>query len=549
LTVNGTGFVPGSVVNWNGQGRKTTFVSPSQLQASITATDVAQKMTAAITVASPAVGASNIVYFTVGASTATAAFAPLQVSLNLPSGTYAYSFAVGDFNKDGKLDIAYATGNATINVLLGNGDGTFQPVISTVFDIDINSTAQDCYGVFALVPGNFNGDDKLDLAMGYGCADPFEGGGYDVLFTAFGRGDGTFSLGGDGSILGQPSATGDFNGDGYLDVTSAWPKAGDPSEWIVQAVEGQGSGSFGGSFNLVGFNGLFSIPAVGDFNHDGRLDAAMPGNTPNIPYLYVVLGNGDGTFPGVDSYRSYYDTGSTSSAAAGDLNGDGNLDIVEGSLSVFLGKENGTFQMSGGLLLDGVQTIQLADFNNDNKLDAAFVEGYGVNAVAMMQGNGDGTFQGMKAWGVPNTILGSIVGVGDFDGSGSLGFAAAGVNSLTEETSLWLFLPTTLSLSPGFINFYNVEDGSSKSLNSTLTNTGTADATIGPIQMARQPRGNNFSESNNCGSVLAAGSSCTITVTFTPVAKDGGTVNGTVSIGNAGPFGGWQYIVLSGEVP
>src|SRR4029077_8995356 len=111
----------------------------------ISAADVAHAQTASVTVVSPTPGGgtSNVVYFPVRRSSSAVAFARRDLPLSLASGSYLSALAVGDFNKDGKLDVAIAlTQNqgslATVEVFLGNGDGTFQTPISTPLSIDVN---------------------------------------------------------------------------------------------------------------------------------------------------------------------------------------------------------------------------------------------------------------------------------------------------------------------------------------------------------------------------------------------------------------------------
>src|SRR5439155_12092815 len=122
LTVNGTGFVSGAVVKWNGSPRTTTFVSGSRLTAPILATDIAKAGTASVTVVNPTPGGgtSNPAFLLI---TTPAACVGVNTT-DYVFGEYPIGAAVGAFNEDGILDLAGAEqpGTNTVNVLLGNGD-------------------------------------------------------------------------------------------------------------------------------------------------------------------------------------------------------------------------------------------------------------------------------------------------------------------------------------------------------------------------------------------------------------------------------------------
>src|ERR1700722_4161577 len=154
LEVNGSGFVPGSTVLWNGLNLATTFVSANQLTADVPSTNTAANGTASITVfnQSPGGGVSNTSFFTVTLPTKTVVLS----GTNYIVGTNPDCGATGDFNSDGKLDLAIGNlSSATVSILLGNGDGTFAAKHDFVTGTDPRSIAV----------GDFNGDGKLDLVV------------------------------------------------------------------------------------------------------------------------------------------------------------------------------------------------------------------------------------------------------------------------------------------------------------------------------------------------------------------------------------------------
>jgi hypothetical protein len=187
-------------------------------------------------------------------------------------------------------------------------------------------------------------------------------------------------------------ASGDFNGDGILDLAIA-----ETGNGAVTIRLGNGDGTFrNGATYLVGPNPAFVVAA--DFNHDGRLDLAVAiEGTGEFTYdsrVAILLGRGDGTFRA----PVWYQVGTQpNSIALADFNGDGKLDLAVNSVasstvSILAGNGNGTFQPAHFYPAGPDSTAVVSgDFTNHGKFDLAVTNATG--AVSVLPGNGDGTFQ------------------------------------------------------------------------------------------------------------------------------------------------------------
>ena len=151
LTVDGTGFVSGSSVNWNGMPLSTTFVNGSKLTATVPVSNIAKASTASITVSSPnpGGGTSNVVFFPVSAPTT------LQFTGFADSAATAQQAIVADFTGNGNLDFA-------LNVCFGENDSQSMCISGTAQGI-FQGIDQDFQPVNAFADGDFNADGKLDL--------------------------------------------------------------------------------------------------------------------------------------------------------------------------------------------------------------------------------------------------------------------------------------------------------------------------------------------------------------------------------------------------
>jgi hypothetical protein len=536
LTANGTGFVQGSVVNWDGSPRTTTYVSGTQLTATILSSDIASSGTASVTVANPSSSAvSNTIFLTITNPT-------VSTSLMPPNWVGSYSaiaMVVADFNGDGKLDSAGITAGI-LSVILGNGDGTFQGPVTY--------TTSEGGGNVALVVGDFNGDGKVDIALllgGGGCTANSQGN----VAIFLGNGDGTFQQ----PLLSPTNyapisfVAADLNGDGKLDIAVtgyANCSGGGTGTAAVAVLLGNGDGTFQPYVELPpAYGPIGGLLVAGDFNGDGFLDLFAQSAT--TPTALTLLGNGDGTFQSPQPASIGYQPVAFATA---DINGDGKLDLiapnlcgnvsgcdnsqnVPSSVSVLLGNGNGTFQQNVeytvGIFPIGVG---IGDFNGDGKLDLAVgtqcgsdprCEDMGIDGLSVLVGNGDGTFQPQIMPAIPGQ-LGAIdsMTVGDFNNDGLLDLLAARDVSVNLQSTL--LLPATS------VTFGRQTVGTSSAPQpSTLNNISTkVPITVSTAQVTGA-NASDFSVKTTC-SKLQPKSTCKVNVTFTPTAS--GTRTATVLV-------------------
>jgi hypothetical protein len=253
------------------------------------------------------------------------------------------SLVVGDFNGDQRLDMAVINDNG-LTVLLNQGNGAFLavPVLGLT---DVGE------GPASLVAGDFNGDGTLDLAVATPAADRPGGGCITVLL---GLGNGNFQQAFHLDIHGIPSAlvAGDFNGDGTLDLAVATFAGDRPGGGCITVLSGEGNGSFVQTFDIP-VNGSPTSLVVGDFNGDGILDLAVATveDRPGGGCITVLLGQGDGSFQQAFDIHVH---GHPSALVAGDFNGDGKLDLAVAnneSVTILFGNGDGSFVSGPNLSL------------------------------------------------------------------------------------------------------------------------------------------------------------------------------------------------------
>jgi hypothetical protein len=300
------------------------------------------------------------------------------------AGTYPEGIAVGDFNGDGKLDVAVANAfSGNVSILLGDGAGGLSP----------GTTVQLGGQPAAVVAGDFNGDGKPDLAV----ADLY----YSRIFLLSGNGNGNFAVGIPLSAGLAPIAlaSSDLNHDGKLDLVVVNGSSGNTTGQSVTVLLGNGNGSFGVPLSYPTGASPYAVVAA-DFNGDGNQDLAVASGDGNN--VSILLGRGDGTFATAVNYGAgFYPDG----IAAGDLNGDGKVDLAiandySNDVSILLGRGDGTFGPAARFTAgNGPASVVIADFNGDGRNDLAIANRFD-DTVTLLVGNGDGTFQPALAYAV-----------------------------------------------------------------------------------------------------------------------------------------------------
>jgi hypothetical protein len=351
------------------------------------------------------------------------------------SGGYtASSVAAADVNRDGKLDLVVGNtcansgcpGNGSVGVLLGNGDGTF--AAAAVYD---SGGAPNVFEPEKVAIADVNGDHNPDLLV--------TNAGSNTVAVLLGNGDGTFQPAvalGSGGMFPESVTVADVNGDGKLDLLVGNECGDNNCDGSVAVLLGNGDGTFQAA-KAYGTGGLYAFSvAVADVNRDGRPDVLV---TPCLASgcgrggeVSVLLGNGDGTFQTAVSYSS--GGGDPFGLAVADVNGDGKVDLlisnlVDNTVGVLLGNGDGTFQPAvtyssdPGSLPSVAISVGVADVNGDGKPDLLVVnqsvggDGNNGGAVALLLGNGDGTFQAAINYG-SGAYQARAVAVADVNGDG-----------------------------------------------------------------------------------------------------------------------------------
>ncbi len=466
---------------------------------------------------------------TAALGTPTSTFGQVQAGGSPITVGYEYDGATADLNGDGFPDIVGVSASANgslgrVDVLLGKGDGTFNPVLQTAVNI----------AATRISVGDLNDDGVPDLVVT---------GNGNAILVLIGNGDGTYKPGvsyaGAGST--NPSSgfeearITDLNHDGFADIVAV-----DSSTATASIFLGNGDGTFQQGSALTASQASGPL-TVGDFNQDGFTDLAVLGNEG----VTIFLGAGDGTF----TTRATYVAGSQDGdVKVGDFNGDGVDDLAVGNLTantvdVLIGTGDGTFASKVSYTVGGApKRISIADFNQDGRQDIASA-GFTATAqptLSYLLGNGDGTFAPQLSSSANYPVN---IPAADFNGDGLPDLAMLTDQSSTTSVTVYLSQitqTTTATLNniaiaaptgthqitasyPGDTNFAASTSTAIPLINSTLPATSTA-LTIAP---APQTVGSPVTftvriAAPNSPTAIPTG---TVTLTYT------GTTSGTLATG------------------
>ncbi len=225
--------------------------------------------------------------------------------VDLVGSSTTVDIAAADFNNDGAMDIIAASGTTSLSLFLNNRAGGFNAV----------STVTTSGNAIAVTAADTDNDGRMDIVVANT--------GNDTIAVLRGSGTGTFAAASDFSLgIGfNPylMAQGDFNGDGNIDIATNGTSVG------LQILQGNGSGGFGAASVVI--PEYFESVAIGDFNGDGYADLAGVNSVSNTS-VSIFLRSSNGNAFGSEASFGTSTPDQLSTLAAGDLNGDGALDIL-----------------------------------------------------------------------------------------------------------------------------------------------------------------------------------------------------------------------------
>ena len=426
----------------------------------------------------------------------------LRAPVRYSAGAGQAHAAMADLNGDGKADLVVSnTQENGVSVYLGSGDGALRP--------------QKKYAAgnapVSVALGDVTGDGHPDIVV----ADPYS----NAISVLPGSAAGTFGTAVTTAISYQPQAVAvaDLNGDGKADVVVT---TGSGSGIAVFLSKGDGTFMPPATFHSAANNPVAIV--TGDFNGDGRLDLAVGDQLASG--ISILLGKGDGTFQGpIQATTPFVARGLT----VADFNGDHRQDlaaIAQGpNVAVILGNGDGTFQPAISYPVSSntfftAAAIAAGDFNGDGRIDVAVVgphqaPSYNVGTLAILVGNGDGTFAPVTDRTTTNPL---DVAAADFNGDGRTDLAV--LSAALSPLAILLQVGPTITVGPQTLTFAATPARATSPTRSVnVSNTGTDDLHVALAGFTGANAADFSKVADRCsGATIAPGASCTIDLAFTP---------------------------------
>lgn len=316
-----------------------------------------------------------------------------------------------DVNRDGNVDAVFAT-DSSLSIYLGDGTGSFS--LENTYAIDGLSN-----GFITFM--DLDGDDNIDIIN--------QSSTVDEVFM--GNGDGSFSS---GATFAGSQSFGDFNNDGVIDIVNS--DSGDLSIWM-----GDGDGAFTETYT-ESLGATVSI-SVGDIDGDFVDDIVLSEGVSDE--IYFRLSNGDGSF----STGSTYTAGALNSSPIqlGDVDNDGDLDLVTlvsgSAYELLLNDGSGSFSFNETITVDSALRPNLIDINGDGNLDIVDPAG---DTIQIVLGSGDGNFAAATTSPYSSTggafvLPSSDIEFGDLNADGVLDFLLGSYNvagGTDDDTSAYI---------------------------------------------------------------------------------------------------------------
>ena len=418
-------------------------------------------------------GGRAYIFYNDGSLPTTAVSADVIITGGAASDYLGYTLTVGDFNADGRTDIATAAYNyssGTGRAYIFYNDDSF-PTTAATADVTLTGDAASNYFGFALAAGDMNADGRTDLIVGaygntsstgkvylYETRENFAWQiqrqvGATPRTSLNGTGQEMKIAGEASSQFGYAMETGDLNSDGKQDLVVGAPQYSSTTgrTYIFYSDGSMPTGASSADVVITSSatTGLGSSLATGDFNSDGRIDLAIGAVNAGSGNGALYLFYNDGSFPITTATADVSIAGESSSAlgnslAVGDFNADGKTDIAAGGYyysGTYTGRayifyNDGSYPSAGGsadVIVSGTTSnssfgIALAsgDFNADGKIDLAIGQRGATNGVYLYYNDGsipttDGTADVIITG--PNMYFAVALAAGDFNSDGKTDLA------------------------------------------------------------------------------------------------------------------------------